>query len=148
MTLPSHDHLRPYLAVDDAERAVAFYTEVFGFSEQYSLPMPDGRVGHAELARGKARLLLSDAFPEIGATPPAEQHWAVSLLLYVEDLDATVAAAEAAGATIVSPPKDEFFGDRAAKLIDPFGHRWFLHQMLEALGPEEIRRRFAESSGP
>ena len=148
MTLPSHDHLQPYLAVDDAERAVAFYVGVFGFTERYRLPMPDGRVGHAELGRGNVRLLLSDAFPEIGATPPAQQDWPVSLLLYVEDLDATVAAAEAAGACIVSPPKDEFFGDRAAKLIDPFGHRWFLHQMLEALGPEEIRRRFAERGAP
>lgn len=143
MTLPAQYHLQPYLAVPDAQRAIAFYVDVFGFIEHYRLPMEDGRLAHVELARGDARLLLSDPCLEIGATPP-EAAWPVSMVLYVEDVDAVIVRAEQAGATIIASPKDEFFGDRTAKLLDPSGHRWFIHEMKEALEPAEVRRRYVE----
>ncbi|MEM1022484.1 MAG: VOC family protein [Myxococcota bacterium] len=140
--------LQPYLAVADAERALEFYVDVFEMSETYRLPMPDGRIGHAELRKGSIRLLLSDPFPEGGvqAPDPAAAH-ASSLLLYVEDLEATLKRAMTRGSRLEREPKDEFFGDRTAAIIDPFGHRWFIHQRLETLAPEEIMARFNQQSG-
>ncbi|MEL6187200.1 MAG: VOC family protein [Myxococcota bacterium] len=136
--------LQPYLAVSDAAAAIEVYTRVFGAREVYRLPMGD-KLGHAELDIGSARLLLSDEFPQIGVVGPLRQEGhSVSLLLYVDDVDATVARALEAGFTQEGETKDEFFGDRAAKLQDPFGHRWMVHQKVETLSPEEIVGRFDE----
>lgn len=134
--------LLPYLAVDDALAAIALYTEVFGAKERYRLPMGDA-IAHAELDIGDARILLSSEFPQIDVVGPKQLGGtSVSLLLYVEDVDAVVGRALAAGFTQEGETKNEFFGDRAAKLVDPFGHRWMLNQVLEVLEPEEIVRRF------
>lgn len=134
--------LQPYLAVRDAAAAVELYTQVFGAKEVYRLPMGD-KLGHVELDIGSARLLLADEFPEMGVVGPHRQDGhAVSLVLYVEDVDATVARALEAGFQQEGETKNEFFGDRAAKLVDPFGHRWMIHQPLEDLSADEIVRRF------
>lgn len=143
----THSTLQPYLAVSDAAAAIELYTRVFAAREIYRLPMGD-KLGHAELDIGSARLLISDEFPEMGVVGPLRQEGhSVSLLLYVEDVDATVTRALEAGFTQEGETKNEFFGDRAAKLQDPFGHRWMVHQKVETLAPEEIVRRFEEMMG-
>lgn len=144
MSLPDEPLLQPYLTVHDAEAAIDFYVGAFGFAERYRLAMPDGRVGHAELERGRARLLVADEFAEAGILGPKSRGGStVGLMLYVEDVDAFVEAARAAGCEQEGATADQFFGDRAAKLRDPFGHRWFIHQRLEDLSPDQIRDRFA-----
>ncbi len=145
--IPPGPRLTPYLAVHDAGRAVDFYVRVLGMEEVSRLQMDDGRLGHVELAIGNARIFLSDEFPEIDVKGPKARGGAsVSLHLYVENVDAVVAAAVEAGATQEGETKDEFHGDRSAKLVDPWGHRWMLASCIENVSAEEVERRFAEGS--
>ena len=115
----------PYLAYDDAPAAIAFLCEAFGFEESLRVPMPDGRIGHAELElRGNA-LMLASSHPEIGFVGPAKQQTLHSqLYVEVDDVDAHCERARAAGATIASEPEDKPYGDRAYQAVDPEGHRW------------------------
>ncbi len=109
------------------------------------LTMPDGKVGHAELKLPDLWLYLSDEFPDMGVQSPSTLGGtAVSLALYVDDVDAVVATAVKAGATQEREIKDEFFGDRVGLIVDPFGHRWFVQTQIEEVGTEEMERRFAE----
>ncbi len=143
MSLSDESCVMPYLCVSNAAKAIDFYVSVFGMKEVYRLPMGE-RVGHAELRFGGVAFYLSDEFPEAGIKSPTTYGGtSVSLLLYVPDVDALVAACLAHGCAQEGETKDEFFGDRAAKVIDPFGHRWFLHQRKEALSPQQIQQRFA-----
>lgn len=133
----------PYLRVADAARAIAFYIEAFGASERFRLVEPSGRIGHAELQLGPAVLMLSDAYPEYGLVAPDEDTvLGASIHLHVDDCDAAAARAEAAGARIVMPPADQFYGERACRLRDPFGHQWLLGHEIERLAPEEMQRRY------
>ncbi|MEM9068436.1 MAG: VOC family protein [Myxococcota bacterium] len=145
MPLPNETPpLQPYLTVTDAAKAIELYSTVFGMKERYRLAMPDGRVGHAELERDGLRLLLADEFPEADIKGPTTRGGTtVNLLLYVEDVDQVVEAALAAGFTQQGETQDMFHGDRAAKLVDPFGHRWLLNQRLEDVSIEDIKARFA-----
>jgi PhnB protein len=109
----------PYLVVKDARGALAFYARAFGATELFRLEQPDGRVGHAELQLGDSRVMLADEFPEMGARSPASLGGtAVSLLLYVKDVDAVVAAAVSAGATLSRPVANQFYGDRTGAVTD------------------------------
>lgn len=133
----------PYLRVADAARAIAFYIEAFGATERFRLVEPSGRIGHAELQLGPAVLMLSDAYPEYGLVAPDEDTvLGASIHLHVDDCDAAAARAEAAGARIVMPPADQFYGERACRLRDPFGHQWLLGHEIERLAPEEMQRRY------
>ena len=117
----------PYLIVNDAAAAIDFYKRAFGAIELFRMNQPDGRVGHAEIRIGDSHLMLADEHPEIGARSP--QHYGgtpVSILLYVEDVDAIFAQAVAAGAKIDRPLADQPYGDRNGGVVDPFGHRWFV----------------------
>jgi PhnB protein len=137
--------LSPYLAVSNAERAIAFYTEAFGAKARMRLPLPDGRIAHAELELdGGGFLMLADEMPEMGfGGTPQGTGVAVMLHLYVADVDATVARALAAGATPLRPVADQFYGDRAGSIEDPFGHRWHIATRVETLTEAEIRARMA-----
>ena len=109
------------------------------------LTMPDGKVGHAELGLPDLWLYLSDEFVDMGIRSPSTLGGtAVSLAIYVEDVDAVIATALEAGATQERETKDEFFGDRVGVIVDPFGHRWFVHTQIEEVGTAEMERRFAE----
>jgi PhnB protein len=115
----------PYLCVDGAGAAIGFYGKVFGADEHVRLPSPDGRVGHAEIIIGAALVMLCDEYPERGLlSPKAIGGTAVTLNVYVEDVDEVFARALEAGATTVRPIEDRLQGDRGGQFEDPFGHRW------------------------
>lgn len=139
-----HD-LFPYLHVQNATEAIAFYVKVFGIREKFHLTEPSGRVGHAELDFNGMTLMLSDEFPEygikaattIGATP-------VTLHLHVDNADEVIQKAVDAGATVEIPPQDQFYGERSGCIRDPFGHRWNIGHSIEAVSPTEMQRRYTE----
>ena len=136
-----HSHLVPYITVDPAAAAITFYVEAFGAVELYRLTDKDGRIGHAELDLGTGRLMLSDPYPDFGAQPPSAPAGVV-FALYVADVDATSAAAVSRGATLITEPEDQFYGDRISRVRDPFGHMWALHQRLREVTPDEMKRLF------
>lgn len=132
----------PYLIVDGAAEAIEFYKKAFGAEELVRMPMPGGRVGHAELQVGDSRIMLADEFPEMDARgPKAGGGTPVSILLYVADCDAVFNRAVAAGAEVKRPMKDQFYGDRSGTLEDPFGHVWSISTHKEDLTPDEMERR-------
>lgn len=141
---PGMPTLSPYLIVHDAEAAIAFYGKVLGATERMRIPGPNGKVMHAEIAIGDAVVMLADACPEMGHRSAAEiGATPVSLLLYVPDVDATIIAAEEAGAETMKPAADQFWGDRMGTIRDPFGHVWSLATFKEEVPPDEIKRRAA-----
>lgn len=145
-TIENASKLTPYIIVRDAARAIAFYVKALGAREIYRLtdPSPSGKIGHAELEIGGAVLMLADEWPDFGALSPASVGGSpVSLHLYVADVDAAVARATESGATVLRQPKDEFFGDRVATIVDPFGHRWQLATRKETVTPAEMQQRWA-----
>src|SRR5262245_19486275 len=113
----------PYLSVKQGERAIEFYKRAFSAREVMRVPMPEGRLGHAEIRIGDAPIMLADEFPEMNCRSPQTLGGTpVNILVYVNDVDALVKRAEAAGAKVVQPPENQFYGDRMATLEDPFGH--------------------------
>ena len=127
----------PYLAVSDADAAIAFYKRAFGAEERMRVPRPnDARVMHAEVAIAGGLVMLADGAPEIGfAAPRAGEAVPVGLMtaLATPDLvDATFARAVEAGARAETEPHDAPWGARFAGVVDPFGHRWWLHAPLPA----------------
>ena len=135
----------PHLCVNDAARALAFYTAAFGAREVMRLSEPSGRIGHAELDIGGARLMLSDEYPELGIRSPlALGGTPVTISLTVKNADDTTRQAKEAGATVEREPKDEFYGDRSATIRDPFGHRWHISHRIETVSEEEMQRRYDE----
>ena len=139
--------ITPYLIVKDAEAAIAFYTEAFGAEEQYRLTDPhSGKIGHADLKVGEAGFMLADEFPDFGALSPATIGGTpVKLHLSVADSDATVAAAERAGATVLRPVQDQMHGERSGMIVDPFGHQWFIGTPIAEVSPEEMQARYDEA---
>jgi len=134
----------PYLIVKGAANAIAFYEEAFGAKELYRLAEPDGRVAHAELQIGDSRVMLADENPAMGArSPQSIGGTPVTLSLYVEDVDATVARAVKAGARLIRPVANQFYGDRTGGVTDPYGHSWFVMTHVEDVSPDEISRRAA-----
>lgn len=135
--------LFPYLCVADTASALRFYAEAFGAEEKFRLVEPSGRIGHAEMQLGPHILMLCDPFPEMDIRPPVQAGQAgVTLHLHVEDADAVVARAVAAGATLQRPVSDAFYGERGGAVVDPFGHRWLIGHSIEDVSPEEMQRRY------
>lgn len=134
--------LTPYLAVEDAARAIDFYREAFGAQELLRMPGPDGKIAHAELQLGDSKLMLSDPFEQSQVQPPSARGGpTASVFMYVEDVDATFEQAQRAGATVVSELEDMFWGDRFGTVADPFGHIWSLATHKEDLSEEEMAER-------
>ena len=134
----------PYLIVKDAARALEFYKKIFSAKELMRFDMPDGRLGHAEIRIGDSRVMLADEHPELQALSPKTIGGSpVSIHLYVEDVDTAVERAVKAGATLIRPVADQFYGDRVGGIEDPFGYRWFIATHKEDLTMDEIRRRAA-----
>lgn len=140
--MPIHE-LFAYLHVADAARAIEFYRDAFGATEKFRLTEPGGRLGHAELLFGGATLMISDEFPEYGIRGPRTiGGTSVTMHLHVEDADALIQRAVAAGATLEMAPTDQFYGERSGSVRDPFGHRWTIGHSIEAVTPEEMQRRY------
>ena len=145
---PSIGPLTPHIVVRGAAQAMRFYATVFGAREDFSLLEPSGKVGHAEMLIGESRLMLADEYPDFGALAPGSVGGTpVALHLYVPDVDATMALAEAHGATVLRAAKDEFYGDRSGVLLDPFGHRWNLATRKDTVSPAEMQRRWTAMLG-
>ena len=134
----------PYIIVDSGARAIEFYKQAFGATELFRMDGPDGRVAHAEIKIGDSYVMLGDEHPDMGARGPQSIGGSpVSLMLYVEDVDARVEQAVKAGATLKKPVKDEFYGDRSGSVEDPFGHVWYIATHVEDVPPEELEKRAA-----
>jgi PhnB protein len=134
--------LAPYLCVGNASAALDFYCRAFGAIEAFRLTDPSGKIGHAEVHLAGMTFMLADEYPDFGARSPASIGGSpVSLLLYVADVDAVVTQAVSAGATLLRPIVDEFYGDRVGMVMDPFGHKWHIATRIEQVAPAEMQRR-------
>ena len=134
--------ITPYLAVRNAKAAIAFYQKAFGAKEIGRLIMPGDNVGHAELQIGDSHIMLSEEMPEWGNKSPATLGaTTVAMVLYVANADTTFQQALDAGATAVSPVKDEFYGDRSGVVLDPFGHKWHINTHIEDVSFDEMQQR-------
>lgn len=134
----------PALVVHDGARALEFYKKAFGAEELFRMPMGD-KIGHAEITIGNSIVMVSDEWPDMGLVGPKNRGGiSVSLMIYVEAVDAAFERAVDAGATVEKPVRNEFYGDRSGTVIDPFGHRWTLATHVEDVTPEEMSRRMDE----
>jgi PhnB protein len=133
----------PYLRVHNTAAAMEFYARAFGATEQFRLTEPGGRIGHAELKIGPTTIMLADEFPEQGIRGPRSLGGtSFAIHLHVADVDQAFAQAVAAGASVLRPLQDQFYGERSGTLRDPFGHEWLLGGHLETVAPEEMQRRY------
>ena len=137
-----HTAAVPYLSVHDGAAAITFYVRAFGAVETMRLAEPSGKIGHAELSIGAARFSLADEYPDLGLVGPKTLGGtAVTIHVYVEDVDTLVTQAVEAGATLLRPVKDEFYGDRTGQLEDPFGHVWSVQTRVEDVSPKQMQKR-------
>ncbi len=135
----------PYLVVSDGVRAIGFYRRAFGAEEIVRLTSADGRIAHCEIRIGDASIFLADVWEGVGVQSPAALGGTpVIIHLEVDDVDTIASRAIDAGAKVIFPVRDQFYGDRAGRLQDPFGHMWILSTRIERLSPREMRRREAE----
>jgi uncharacterized glyoxalase superfamily protein PhnB len=138
----------PYLRVHKTDEAIKFYERAFGAKESFRLTEPSGRIGHAEIKIGPATLMLADEYPEQGINGPrALGGTTIALHLHVADVDAAFEQAVSAGATVLRPLKDQFYGERSGTVRDPFGHEWLLGGHLEDVSTEEMQRRYTALLG-
>ncbi|MGF7136871.1 PhnB protein [Paraburkholderia sp. EB58] len=132
--------LTPHLICAGAADAIKFYTEAFGAVEQFRLPGPEGKLMHACVKIGDSMLMLVDEMAGCSMLGPRSLKGSpVAIHLYVPNVDAVVAQAEAAGARVTMPAADMFWGDRFAQLEDPFGHRWSVATHQRDVPMEEMQ---------
>jgi PhnB protein len=138
----------PYLIVRGGAAAIEFYRKAFGAVELFRFPAPDGKVGHAEIKIGDSPIMLADEYPEMGYKGPQTIGGsAVSLMIYVEDVDAVFNRAIESGGTVKEAVQDKFYGDRSGTLIDPFGHVWHVATHKEDVAMDEMERRAKGAHG-
>lgn len=137
--------LTPHIVCEGASDAIAFYKKAFNAQEITRLPGPNGKIMHAAIRIGDSVLMLMDDFPEWGSLgAKALKGTPVTLHLYMDDVDAAMQQAVAAGAQVTMPAADMFWGDRYGQVVDPFGHRWSLATHKQDLTPEEIQQNMAK----
>jgi PhnB protein len=140
-----YSDVTPYLSVRGAADAIEFYKKAFGAKELMRMPGPEGKLGHAEIRIGGSRVMLSDEYQAMDFLGPQSRGGTtVHLHVYVKDVDLVVKRAEAAGAKIVRPVANQFYGDRTGSVEDPFGHVWHIATHVEDVPPRELKRRAAE----
>jgi uncharacterized glyoxalase superfamily protein PhnB len=133
----------PYLCVHSTAEAIDFYARAFDAKEVFRLSEPSGRIGHAEIKIGPATLMLADEFPEHDIRGPRSLGGTTfSIHLHVADVDQAFQQAVSAGAAVIQPLQNHFYGERSGKVRDPFGHEWLLGGHLETVTPEEMQRRY------
>jgi len=134
----------PYLYIRGAAKALDFYQRAFGAKEEMRMDGPDETIGHAEIAIGKAHVMMADENAAMNAlSPDTLGGTSASFYVYVEDVDAFFKQAVGAGATVLKPVADQFYGDRSCFLKDPFGHQWGFASHVEDVTREEMERRAA-----
>jgi PhnB protein len=144
--IPDGYHATPYLAVDNAAKAIEYYKKAFGANERVRMNTPDGKIGHAELEIGDSLIMLADPFPQATTRSPKELGGtSASVFMYVEDVDAVVKRAVDQGATVTMEVADQFWGDRFGSVTDPFGHSWSIATHVEDVSPEEVAERAKEA---
>lgn len=132
----------PYLIIKGAASALEFYKKAFEATEIMRIPGPGGTVGHAEIKIGKAIIMLADEFPDMNCKSPQSFGGSpVSMMLYVQDVDTFVTRAVAAGAKVLRPVANQFYGDRSCSMEDPFGHQWHFATHVEDVPPDEMAKR-------
>lgn len=132
----------PYLYLRSCAEAIPFYVKAFGATELFRMPMPDGAIGHAEIQLGDSRIMMADENPQWGnKSPQTLGGVAGGFCVYVPDVDAAFTRAVAAGATVMRPVADQFYGDRSGTVVDPFGHVWTIATHTEDVPPDEIQKR-------
>lgn len=135
--------ITPALVYKDAKRAIAFYKKAFGAQEKTVLAGPDGKIMHAELKIGDSLFMLGEenpAWPEHKSAESAGSSGCFSLNLYVSNTDAVFKQAVAAGAKGAEQPKDAFWGDRYARVVDPFGYNWGILTHIKDVSDEELKK--------
>jgi PhnB protein len=141
----NYPRVTPYLSLEGAAEAIEFYKTVFGAEERVRMDAPGGKIGHAEIAIGDSIVMLADTFPDMGGTSPKKLGGSpVTIMVYVEDVDACYQTALDAGATAERKVEDQFYGDRAGSFVDPFGHIWHVASHVEDVPEEEMARRAQE----
>lgn len=136
----------PYLIVHDAAGAIDFYKKAFGATELFRMSGPGGKIGHAEVKIGDSPVMLADEHLEMGARSPGSIGGSpIRMLVYVEDVDTFFARAVAAGAKVVRPITNMFYGDRTGGLEDPYGYQWYISTRIEDVSMEELQRRAASA---
>lgn len=134
-----------YLRVKRADQAIEFYKSAFEATEKFRLTEPSGRIGHAELDFGGTIVMLSEEYPECGFLGPQSiGGTSISIHLHVDNADAAIDRAVAAGATVIRQPSDAFYGERSGTVRDPFGHEWMIGHNIEEVAPSEMQRRYTE----
>ncbi len=148
--IPSgHATATPYLTVKDSTQAIAFYQKAFGAVDRgYRIVAPNGMTAHAEIQIGNSVIMLADEAPDHGTASPLSLGGSpVRIALYVEDSDAVAQSAVAAGAKLIIPVADQFYGHRSGRIEDPFGHVWIISTQIEEVSPEEMQRRATKLFG-
>lgn len=145
LAIPKGYHsITPYLIVNNAASAIEFYKKVFAAKEMMRMGH-GGKVKHAELKIGDAKIMIADEFPEMNAFgPKAYGGSAISIHLYIKDVDAVVNQAISAGAKLIKPLENMFYGDRSSMIEDPYGHKWHVATHIEDVPPAQIKKRVAE----
>jgi PhnB protein len=148
-TTPTGFHaITPHIVVRDAARAAEWYARAFGVEEHQRVPLPSGKLMSVELRFGDSAVMVADEFPEAGIVSPlAIGGTAVVLHLYTAEVEALWRRAVEAGAQVLHPLQDQFWGDRQGQLLDPFGHKWNLAQHVRDVAPDEIARAAAAVFG-
>jgi PhnB protein len=146
---PGYHTVTPYLITKGAGDAIEFYKKAFGATETFRMTLPDGKtIGHAEIKIGTSPVMLADEAPDRGfRSPKSYGGTPLSLLLYVENADAVFEQAVAAGAEVLSPLENKFYGDRMGTIADPFGHHWTIGTHVEDVSEEEMRKRMEKNAG-
>jgi PhnB protein len=140
--------ITPHIVVRDAARAVDWYQQALGAEERRRVPLPDGRLMSVEVWFGDSAVILADEFPELGVLSPLSVGGtSVVLNLFTDNVDALWQRAVVAGAEVLHPLQDAFWGDRHGQITDPFGHRWGLAQHIRDIPHEEIVRAAARAFG-
>ena len=130
-----------YICVANANAAIDFYREAFGAKEMWRLTEPGGKIGHAEIQIGNTSLMLSDEYPDYNTLSPETIGGSpVKIHLDVEDVDAFAEQAIKAGATLLRPIADQFYGDRSGQLADPFGYTWIVSTHIKDVPVEEMQK--------
>jgi len=134
--------ITPYLIMESATKAIDFYKKIFGAKVVMQMEMPTGKVAHAELKLGEAKIMLADENPQMGAHSPRKFGGTpVSILFYTKNVDNTVKQALDAGAKLMKPVQDMFYGDRSGTVMDPFGHIWTVATHIEDVSQSQMRKR-------